>query len=105
MSEETENKIGQEHTPPLAPKMSMKQKARIVFMTLLAILLITFPVQNFNRVEIEFLNMNFRIRIIFIILGSAGIGSAICFLLMKHSARKKKKQTKCYSQYNESENG
>ncbi|MDG1913637.1 MAG: hypothetical protein P8I55_03500 [Crocinitomix sp.] len=54
MSEETENKIGQEHTPPLAPKMSMKQKARIVFMTLLAILLITFPFQNFNRVEIIF---------------------------------------------------
>jgi uncharacterized integral membrane protein len=92
MSEEIENKAGQENAQPQEPKMTIKQKTRIVFMTLLAIVLITFTIQNFNRVEIEFLNMNFRIRIIYIILGSAGIGAAISFLLMKHSARKKKKK-------------
>ena len=94
MSENIENQvpIGQGNTQPQEPKMTMKQKTRIVFMTLLAIVLITFTVQNLNRVEIEFLNMNFRIRIIFIILGSAVIGAAISFLLMKHSARKRKKK-------------
>jgi uncharacterized integral membrane protein len=76
----------------LDPKMTVKQKARIVFMTLLGVLLIAFTVQNFNRVEIEFLNMNFRVRIIFIILGSALIGAAISFLLMKHRDRKHKKK-------------
>ncbi len=73
-------------------KMTIKQKSRIVIMTLLAILLITFIVQNSNRVELEFLNINFRVRIIYIILVSAIIGALINFLLMKHRSAKKRKK-------------
>lgn len=76
----------------LEPKMTLMQKARIVIMTLLGIILITFIVQNSNKIELEFLNVNFRVRIIFIILVSAIIGALINFLLMKHRAGSKRKK-------------
>ncbi|WP_139134397.1 LapA family protein [Crocinitomix algicola] len=72
-------------------KITLKQRLRIIFLTLLAILLITFVVQNSNRIEIEFLNMNFRVRIIYVILSSAIIGGILGVLLLKIRAAKKKK--------------
>lgn len=72
-------------------KITLKQRLRIIFLTLLAILLITFVVQNSNRIEIEFLNMNFRVRIIYVILSSVIIGGILGVLLLKIRAAKKKK--------------
>lgn len=94
MSDKLENQnLGQnKNAQSTESKMTIKQKSRIVIMTLLAILLITFIVQNSNRVELEFLNINFRVRIIYIILVSAIIGALINFLLMKHRSAKKRKK-------------
>ena len=93
MSESATNQEeGKEITQAVENKMSLAQKLRVIFMTLLGILLITFIVQNSNRVEIEFLNINFRIRIIFIILISALIGALITFSMMKWRAVKKKRK-------------
>ncbi|MFT5823599.1 MAG: putative integral membrane protein [Crocinitomix sp.] len=96
MSDNTENQAPLEssETVPAESKMTIKQKSRIVIMTLLALVLITFVVQNSNRVELEFLNINFRVRIIFIILASAIVGALINFLLMKNRAARKRKKKK-----------
>ncbi|WP_027420994.1 LapA family protein [Crocinitomix catalasitica] len=93
MSESTENKeqVIKEVQPEVV-KVPFLQKVRLVMMTLLSIVLITFIVQNSNKVELEFFNMTFRVRIIFIILFSAIIGGLINFLLMKHRAAKKRKK-------------
>ncbi|NOQ74296.1 MAG: DUF1049 domain-containing protein [Crocinitomix sp.] len=94
MSNQPENQLPPKEKDVLdgEPKMTMKQKARIVVISLLGILLITFTAQNWNPVVVEFLNMNFEIRIIFIILGSAILGALINFLLMKHRAAVKRKK-------------
>lgn len=93
MSESTTNQEeGAQKAQAVENKMPLAQKLRVVFMTLLGILLVTFIVQNSNKVEIEFLNINFRMRIIFIILISALIGALITFSMMKWRAAKKRRK-------------
>jgi len=70
--------------------MSVAQKARLIFLTLLGILLITFIVQNSNKVKVEFLNIDMMVSIIMIILISATVGGLITFLWMRHRAARKK---------------
>jgi len=91
MSETEENKNVTPINQPTPPSMSVAQKARLIFLTLLGILLITFIVQNSNKVKVEFLNIDMMVSIIMIILISAIIGGLITFLWMKHRAAKQKK--------------
>ncbi len=70
--------------------LNNKQKFRLIAITVLVILLVIFIYQNYNRVEIEFLNYVFRVRIVVIILVSSLVGSLITLLLMKLRSSKKK---------------
>jgi len=73
-------------------KVGAKQKTRIIISTLLVAFLITFIVQNYNEVKVEFLMFDFQVRIVVIILISAIIGAISTYLMMRHfRARKKKK--------------
>ncbi|MGB1103330.1 MAG: hypothetical protein ACPG21_06840 [Crocinitomicaceae bacterium] len=73
-------------------KVSAKQKTRIIISTLLVAFLITFIIQNYNKVKIEFLMFDFQIRIVVIILVSAIIGGLFTYLMMRHwRARKNRK--------------
>jgi len=72
--------------------MTVAQKARLIFLTLLAILLITFIAQNTNETTVEFLNIDMKVSIIMIILVSAVTGGLITFLLMKHRAASRRKR-------------
>lgn len=80
------------NTTPSTSSMTFGQKARIVTLAMLAILLTIFVIQNANRVKVEFLNMDFMVSIIMIILVSALIGGLITFLLMKHRAAKRSRK-------------
>jgi len=79
------------NTTPSTSSMTFGQKARLVALTMLAILLTIFVIQNANRVKVEFLNMDFMVSVIMIILISALIGGLITFLLMKHRAARRRK--------------
>jgi uncharacterized integral membrane protein len=72
-------------------KISVKQKTRIIISTLLIAFLITFVVQNYNKVKIEFLMFDFQIRIVVVILVSALIGGLFTYLMMRHFRARKKK--------------
>lgn len=89
MSEREVENTNQESKVMNENKISFKQKTRIVLMTLLALFLTIFIVQNSNRVELEFLNINFRVRIIYIILFSAIIGIVLGYLFSKMRKAKK----------------
>lgn len=78
-------------TQPEAPKMTFAQKARLIFLILLGVLLITFIAQNTNKTTVEFLNIDANVSIIMIILVSAFIGGLITFLWMKQRAASRRK--------------
>ncbi len=91
MSDTEQNQNVTPTNQPAPPQMSVAQKARLIFLTLLGVLLITFIAQNSNKVKVEFLNIDMMVSIIMIILISATIGGLITFLWMKHRAARKKK--------------
>ena len=93
MNKEVNSNKEHQETDRIGKKsISNKQKASLVITTVLAILLISFIIQNWNKVELEFLMFTFRVRIVVIILVSAIIGGLITYLLLKFkNARKKKK--------------
>ena len=92
MSDPESNQTVSPNNQPTPPKMSVAQKARLIFLTLLGVLLITFIVQNTNATTVEFLNIDLKVSIIMIILVSAVIGALITFLWMKHRAALKRKK-------------
>jgi len=90
--ENPESKAPQENTATkTGAKMSNAQKVRLIVTTSLVLLLIAFVVQNYNKVKVEFLMFEFRIRIVTIILVSALIGSFIT-LLIQYSRKAKSKK-------------
>ncbi len=91
MSDTESNQNLSPNNQPNPPKMTVVQKARLVFLTLLAVLLITFIAQNTNETTVEFLNVDLKVSIIMIILVSALIGALITFLWMKHATLKREK--------------
>lgn len=90
MSNSAENQT-ESKAPEKKEGMPTRQKVRLIVTTVLVLLLISFIIQNFNKVKVEFLMFEFRIRIVTIILVSAIIGGLITFLLMKHRNAKKRK--------------
>jgi uncharacterized integral membrane protein len=87
----TESQQQQAPTENTTSKISNKQKARIIISTLLVAFLITFVVQNYNKVKVEFLMFDFQVRIVVIILISAIIGAISTYLMMRHFRARKKK--------------
>lgn len=92
MSDTEPNQNVSTNNQPTPPKMTVYQKARLIFLTLLGVLLITFILQNSNKVKVEFLNIDMMVSIIMIILISAVIGGLITFLWMKQRVPRKKKE-------------
>ncbi len=86
MNDPESNQTVSPNNQPTAPKMTVAQKARLIFLTLLGALLITFIAQNTNQTTVEFLAIDLKVSIIMIILVSAVIGGLITFLWMKHRA-------------------
>jgi uncharacterized integral membrane protein len=71
-------------------KVSFMRKVRIVFITVLVLVLGSFVLQNYNHVKIELMVWSFQIRIVVIILVSAIIGALITLLLLKNKLSRKK---------------
>lgn len=84
----TEEQIN--NTPQAAPKVSFMRTVRIVFITILVLLLGTFILQNYNYVKIELMVWSFQIRIVVVILASAIIGALITLLLLKNKLTRRK---------------
>ena len=91
LDKQTENQQQQTPAENTTSKISNKQKARIIISTLLVAFLITFVVQNYNKVKVEFLMFDFQVRIVVIILISAIIGALSTYLMMRHFRARKKK--------------
>ncbi len=72
--------------------ISTKQKIGLIISVLLVIGLIAFVFQNSNKIKIEFFMLEFRIRIIYIILVSMLTGALGMYTFSKY--RKSRKQRK-----------
>ncbi len=73
---------------PQKPARTLKQKVGLVLATVLVVLLIFFVVQNLNKTTVNFLMWSDQIRIVYVILLSAIVGSIITFILQRRFRKK-----------------
>lgn len=77
--------------PKSNKKISPRQMAEIIIALLLIIAMVSFIVQNYNKIKIEFLLWEFRFRIVYLMLFSfvAGIVATTVFKRYRKQKRKK----------------
>ena len=73
-------------------KVSAKQKIGLILSVLLVISLIAFVYQNSEKIKIDFFMLEFRIRIIYIILLSIALGIIGTYTFQKYISAKKRKK-------------
>lgn len=94
MDEKIEENVTEGTTVQAKGKMTQNQKIRLVIFVLLAIILISFISQNYDRVRVVFMFWIFQIRLIVVIMMSFIFGGLMTYLLMKNRMAKKKKKFK-----------
>lgn len=88
MNDTTKGRAKKEAKLPARP-VTAKQKISLVLSTIVLICLVSFIVQNWNSVLIEFLWMSGKIRIVYIILLSALAGGLITLTIERRFKKKR----------------
>lgn len=73
------------------PAMTFRQKSTITISVLMLVGLVAFVIQNYNHVKIEFFMLEFRVRIIYLMVFSAIIGMFTMYAFQKYRRSKKNK--------------